>query len=361
MVLLRPGRASYGERRRSETWQRLVTAAGGRIRTEDVLAGRLRPTGRGVLDAIRGRIVPEAAAWDGARLARRLRTDGPDVVICQTARTVSPAILDGPWTTVVDLVDLLSISYRQRAGSSRRVVSGPLRVLAWTHQRYESRAAADHRVVLAGRAEAEQLGGQWIPNLLAVEEVPAPVREARFDVVFFGTLGYRPNVEALQWLAKADPASAGLRVLVAGHRPTGEVRKLCSTNGWTLVEDYPSNDWLRTQAKVAIVPLRSTSGIQNKVLEAAAIGLAQVVTPAALAGIGSDLPCRVADHPTALVSEARALVDDYETRADLAGRAHHYVARHYTCDAWLPAFERIIGRSIEAGPDLDRGASTSVG
>ena len=115
------------------------------------------------------------------------------------------------------------------------------------------------------------------------------------------------------------------------------------------MSDYPAGSWLRSQAKVAIAPLQSTSGIQNKVLEAAAMGLAQVVTPAALAGIGTELPCRVATSPGAMVQAARELVDDDAVRVDLADRARRYVGQHYSVDAWVPLLERLIERTARVG------------
>ena len=300
----------------------------------------------------RAEIVPEAAVWNSGTVRRHLEEVAPDVVILQTARAYRPELLDGPWVTVLDLVDRLSASYRQRASLSKGARARAFSSLAHAHERFEEKIiGTDVRAVAAGLGDAERMGVTWIPNLVDPTALPADTHDKPFDVVFFGSLGYRPNVEALNWLAEGRPAAvANLRVLVAGHAPSDEVRSLCARRGWSLVEDYPSNEWLAEQASVAIAPLRSTAGIQNKVLEAATIGLPQVVAPAALAGLQDGFPALVADTPDEFVARTLELVHDAAGRARLAEDAWSYTHRHYTTDAWVPELWRLVNDGDAVSP-----------
>ena len=352
-VIVRPGRPAYGEIRRTQTWLRLFRAAGGEASDIGFLNRQsLGPSLRDPYRLVRGEIVPEAVVWNGPRVAEQVRALEPDVVVLQTARSYRPELVDGPWVPILDLVDRLSMSYRQRAGlASNGAKRRLLTLLAAAHERFEgtARDRVDN-VVAAGWGDAAHLGATWIPNLVDPSRRPGQVTGKPFDAVFFGSLGYAPNVEALRWLAEGRPTAADLRVLVAGHAPTDEVRNLCRKRGWKLVEDYPSNHWLASQASISLAPLRSTAGIQNKVLEAASLGLPQVVTPPALAGLADGFPAVVAETPAAFVARARSLVDDLAGQARLADDAWAYAHEHYTVDSWLPTLWQLVNPDNEVAP-----------
>ncbi|NCG37880.1 MAG: glycosyltransferase [Actinobacteria bacterium] len=353
-VVVRPGRAAFGEIRRTQTWIRLFRAAGAEasdVKFLNLKSIRVRPT-----DAVRLRkaeIVPEAMVWSGARVRQELEELKPDVVIMQTARSYRRELLDGPWVSILDLVDRLSVSYRQRAAfASGRAKRSLLSGLATAHERFELEARVRFpNLVTAGWGDAAALHATWIPNLLDPTQRPERGREKPYDAVFFGSLGYAPNVEALRWLAEGEPtARAGLRVLVAGHAPAEEVRNLCESRGWDLVEDYPSNDWLAEQATISLAPLQSTAGIQNKVLEAAILGIPQVVTPSALAGVSEGFPAVVAETPAEFVAQARRLIDDVSGRDQLADNAWSYAHANYTVDRWLPMLYTLINHGDSVAP-----------
>lgn len=353
-VVVRPGRSAFGEIRRTQTWIRLFRAAG--AEATDLGFLDLKTVGAKPRDALRlrrGEIVPEAMVWSGSRIRAQLEELQPDVVIMQTARAYREELVEGPWVPILDLVDRLSMSYRQRANlasspAKRRLLSG----LALAHERFESNARTRvDNVVTAGWGDAAALGATWIPNLLDPSQRPRRNRTKPYDAVFFGSLGYAPNVEALRWLAEGEPtARAELRVLVAGHAPTDEVKELCARRGWGLVEDYPSNDWLAEQATISLAPLQSTAGIQNKVLEAAVLGLPQVATRPALAGMAEGFPAVIADTPAEFVAQARRLVDDVSGRDQLADDAWSYAHQHYTADGWLPALWDLISADDAQAP-----------
>ena len=60
--------------------------------------------------------------------------------------------------------------------------------------------------------------------------------------------------------------------------------------GWALLPSYRSVADLAVHATIAVAPLRATAGIQTKVLEAAAHGMPQVVSPQALQGVDPEFP-----------------------------------------------------------------------
>ena len=357
-VVVRTGRSSYGEMRRTETWARLFRASGGECRQVTFLSHDTAGLNLAAIGPVAlGNRVPETLVWHDDRVAKKIRAIAPDVVVLQTARAFQPELLDGPWVTVLDLVDRLSLSYLQRSALSRGPRSLAFAALASAHAGFE--ASAIHRVervVAAGRSDAAALGARWIPNLLDASSRPTFHTEPPYDAVFFGSLGYRPNIDALEWLASGHPKRHGLRILVAGSAPTDYVRQLCISNDFALEENYPDNKWLGEQAREAIAPLRSAAGIQNKVIEAAMIGLPQVLTTSALAGLAANFPARVSDTADGFVdaiADLRVSEDDCRLLAD---EAWVHACDTYTVDGWVPSLWDLV----EATPGQTRPRFGSV-
>jgi len=109
-------------------------------------------------------------------------------------------------------------------------------------------------------------------------------------IVFTGAMDYYANVDGVIWftneiLPLIKKEIPGVRFFVVGSNPTREVRELANYDG-VIVTGYvkDTREYLR-RATVVVVPLRIARGIQNKILEAMAMGLSVVATPQAFEGI----------------------------------------------------------------------------
>lgn len=336
------GRGSAGERVRVATW-RAVLAAAGMAWDEVALCGSR--WGIRVSNARRvlaGQMVPEALAWS-ARQCTGIPADS--VVISITLRAdVGPLL--GSQRFVLDFVDRLSVSYQQRGEAARGLAALGFAQLARRHSPLERQPPRQPDLrVAAGRTDAAVLAAEWFP--LVVEPAPAiplVADDRPFDVVFFGSLSYLPNIVAVEELARAAQAAGRpWRVLIAGRRPHRRVRLVVQRHGWSLLEGYQSVAALAREASVAVVPLLHAAGIQTKVLEAAAEGIPQVVSPQALQGVDPALPAVEAATPDALAVAVDRLLGSPSERHDLAERAWHHVAEHYVAEAWAPWARRMVG------------------
>ena len=331
---------AMGEVRRVASWRQLFTAAGADV-VELTVAPDRRPHVDGAVAVARGDAPPERLAWSGGRLRDALDALDPDVVVVVSTRAFDRRALEGR-TVVLDQVDSLARSYHDRAalaeGFPRRV---GYRSLAVLHARVERRVRATGvRRIAAGWSDALTLGAEWVPNLVDPSLVPVAGATPDTDLVFFGTLRYPPNVDALERLARLWPALQGARArttaLVAGSAPTPRVVDLCRRHGWQLVADFSSLPELAARARVAVAPLSRVAGIQNKVLDAAAVGLAQVVTPEALEGFAPDFPLVGQDDDAAFVAEVVRLLDAPEVAAAETEIVRAHVAATYGPEHWQP-------------------------
>ena len=95
---------------------------------------------------------------------------------------------------------------------------------------------------------------------------------------------------------------------ICGARPDARVQALATIPGVTVTGRVADVRPYLARASVAVVPLRIARGIQNKLLEAMAMGLPAVACSAAASGVeavpGRDL--FVADDPAGFAAAAAA-------------------------------------------------------
>jgi len=358
---------NFGERRRLEAWSLLLRECGATISALPLLrGGRWRPGVLGpaeIYALVRRHAVLETLAWDVVAARQALRASRPDVAIFVTARACHPGLLGIASSDVLDFVDAMSRSYLDRA----KVTSNPVRklvfrLLAWSHRGFEDQARKS-RVgrVAAGRRDADLLEATWIPLVI---EAPIPLHagDPDHDLVFFGSLGYPPNVAAIRRLARLWPALRdrlpGASLLIAGATAPREVRRLVTDNGWDLLEDYADVAAVCGRARLAVIPLTHVAGIQTKVLEAAAAGLAQVISPMVLSGLTPDFPAVVARTDGEFVDSVTHLLGDAAERRRIAEAARWHVSQRYSALAWAGAVRGLIrnpdGVSESKPPRQDR-------
>jgi len=250
---------------------------------------------------------------------------------------------------VLDLVDIDSAKWRSYAQAAR----GPMR---WVYRREAAAVAKLERETLAtcqavlvtSDVEASLLGpagnihvvgngvdsDYFSPGLPVDDDHPA--------IVFTGTMDYRPNAEAVCWFAsevwpalrKAWPT---LQWNIVGRDPLPAVKTLARLPGVNVTGAVPDVRPFLHTADLAVVPLHTARGIQNKILEAMSCGRPVVATGETLKGITARVGEEVfqADEPSQWVARVSELLADGPRReaAGLAARAR--ILEHYSWSAQL--------------------------
>jgi sugar transferase (PEP-CTERM/EpsH1 system associated) len=211
---------------------------------------------------------------------------------------------------IVDLVDVDSQKWAALSQTSR----WPLRSIYDRESRHlaqfeQTMSAAAVATVVVNDREREALcrlapGAKIavVPNGIDLPPLLPPGAPAeRPIVVFCGVMNYTPNVDGAQWFCehvwpriRAQRPDAEL--LLVGSHPARAIRRLHSTaNGIEVtgtVEDVRPHLW---RSAVAVAPLLTARGIQNKVLEAVGAGLPAVVSSQVFDGLPAVVrsACRV--------------------------------------------------------------------
>jgi glycosyltransferase involved in cell wall biosynthesis len=168
-------------------------------------------------------------------------------------------------------------------------------------------------------------------------------------MVFTGAMDYFPNVDAVQYFARSVfplirrrwPAA---RFLIVGRNPSPKVRALQAIDGVTVTGAVADIRPCMAAAQVAVAPFRIARGIQNKVLEAMAMGLPVVGTSAAFRGLGATAQngIRSADTSEGMAEEISQLFQDASLRRELGSQARRFVEECHRWDDLGEVLDRVI-------------------
>lgn len=286
---------------------------------------------------------PRLRAWVAAGLAAR-RYDAAFVYSSAMAQYV----LEAPgWRAVparvLDLVDVDSekwLAYAAEAGMPQR--------LLWAREArtllaYERQAAAGFdRTILVSQAERDRFL-ELAPEAAArTDWVDNGVELARFDpslafinpyisgrpaLVFTGTMDYRPNIQAVLWFAReVMPLLRGRKGApdfhIVGARPSEAVRALAALPDVYVTGRVADTRPYIAHAAAAVAPLLIARGVQNKLLEAMAMGRPVIASGPAAEGIrampGRDL--LVVDGAAATAQAITEVLDGQHKGLGAAGR-----------------------------------------
>jgi polysaccharide biosynthesis protein PslH len=198
---------------------------------------------------------------------------------------------------------------------------------SWKLRRYERRLCASHdRIIFVSeedrRSLVEDVAGSpsfVIPNGVDCAYYPfqggALSNDAGGQIIFTGTMDFRPNVDAVVWFCREVLPRVRARVpnvsfVIVGKSPTPVVQALAGEYGVVVTGAVDDVRPYMSQASVYAIPMRMGGGVRLKALEAMAFGLPVVSTSLGCAGIEA-VPGEhflLADSPVAFAAQITGLL-----------------------------------------------------
>ncbi|WP_447968788.1 TIGR03087 family PEP-CTERM/XrtA system glycosyltransferase [Nitrospira sp. M1] len=168
-------------------------------------------------------------------------------------------------------------------------------------------------------------------------------------IVFTAAMDYFPNIDAAQFFCRdIFPRICELfpqvRFDIVGRKPDPKVLRLAQLGRINVTGTVPDvRPYLET-ASIAVVPLRIARGVQNKILEAMAMGLPVVGTSNAFEGISvcQDNGIRIVDDPIQFADEVISLLHDPVLRTTCGIRAREFVRQRGSWDDCGAELERLV-------------------
>lgn len=272
-----------------------------------------------------------------------------DLLYCNHVRTTEYA--RGRETPhVVDLVDAISRNYREMSRDSTGIWRFIYPVEWRRLKRYERHVVQSfaHSFIITDEDRDFITDGESLSTLSVLPNGVKPElldhTPGRYDLVecdptlvFLGKMDYFPNEDAAAYFATEILPSIrenypGVEFLIVGSNPSDRVRALGDGSRVT-VTGFVENphDYLQ-RADIVVTPMRHGAGLQNKVLEAMALGRPVVTTSLAREGIDAadDEHLVTADGAGAFADETIALLNTRADRRRIGTNARDLVSSRYT-------------------------------
>ena len=256
---------------------------------------------------------------------------------------------------------------RQYGAASRGLLRRIHHAANWRKMRREEITAWRRASGVAFTSEDDRARARSILPSLRAKVVPNGVDTETFrpradvpgsdgrTIVFFGTMNYFPNLDAVRWLfeeiwpslSKRHPTA---RLKIIGSHPPPDVLAMQDDRVTIagLVDDLPRH---LAEAAVVVVPLRIGGGTRLKILESLSMGKAVVSTQLGAEGIlaeaGRDIV--IADEPEAIVDGLVRVLDEPGLAEQLGENGRRLVTDRYSWSAIGAEMERFF-HELASGP-----------
>jgi polysaccharide biosynthesis protein PslH len=175
------------------------------------------------------------------------------------------------------------------------------------------------------------------PNGTEVHDCKKDLSGERLNIVFTGNMGYFPNQDAVVWFVKncwnsilCNFSNANFKII--GKSPSKKIKDFqCSYKNIEVLGFVDSISSELCKADIAISPMQSGSGMQNKILEAFAVKTPVVTTTLGLGDIKAkkEKDILVADTAADFIKKINYLADK-EERNTIGENGFNYALKNHS-------------------------------
>ena len=280
--------------------------------------------------------------WIQRKISNEIAELKPDHIYCQLIRTADYVKNIHNIPKTIDYQDALSAGMLRRSEISTGLKKSLFRSEGRRLSAYENRIFDyfNHHTIISEQDRA--LINH--PKNSEIKVVENGVSEAFFnytlpsvktkDIVFTGNMNYPPNIECSEFIVeKIFPLiNQEHSIILSGASPHQRIKDLgqnknITVTGW--VDDIRTS---YASAKIFVAPLFIGTGLQNKLLEAMAMGLPCVTTPlvnnALKAKNGKEI--LIAENAVEFAEHINTLLNNKKTYEQISTHGKAYVAKEFS-------------------------------
>lgn len=198
----------------------------------------------------------------------------------------------------------------------------------------------------------DQKNIQIVSNGVDTEYFSHQKKEIKYDLLFNGNMSYPPNIDCVHFIAeKVLPLILKkypeIKFLISGANPVNSVMGLANKNikvsGWMddIREAYLSS-------KIFIAPMQIGTGLQNKLLEAMAMGIPCVTTELANNALGAipEEHILIGNSPEEIALQIDRLLTDSDLAVKITTNGRRFVTEKYNWKSATESLEKSIVQTV---------------
>jgi sugar transferase (PEP-CTERM/EpsH1 system associated) len=297
----------------------------------------------------------------------------PDLIIVYSCNMAQFAERFPDVPRIMHFGDLDSLKWRQYAERSSMPLNWIYAIEAQRLLGYERHIAKifSHALVHTG---IERLDFQRLIPGIAVTVVgngvdldyfrSAGAAKIPASMVFTGVMDYRPNIDAVIWFCNevlpiVQTEIPAADFTICGRRPAPAVWRLAKRRGVTVTGWVSDARPYLDRAEIFVAPLRMGRGVQNKLLEALAMGLPCVASKAAWRGtvIADGRGILAADEPQEFARHVLDLLRDCGRRAEMARKARAAAEANYHWEVQMARLDEVIASAVSQPTHIAKACS----
>jgi sugar transferase (PEP-CTERM/EpsH1 system associated) len=284
--------------------------------------------------------------------------EGYDVIFCHLIRMAQYLPNNMQINKVIDFTDAISLNYIRSKEYRRGIFSIINRIESERVLKYELEAIdrADISIFISP-IDADFLRNEGNSTKIKVIANGVDFEKLKFyngeydetQVSFVGNMRTFPNTDAVLYfarkifplLARAKPE---IKFYVVGTEPDQDVLKLDDGESIIVTGYVDSVAPYIVNSAVLVAPMRVGAGVQNKILEAMALGTPVVTTTIGAEGL-DESKLTVADSPESIANQILNLIENKTLRKEKALLARKYIESEFHWDAALKDICNFIERA----------------
>lgn len=295
---------------------------------------------------------------DLKKLIKELDNHKFDIIHFNTIR-MAPYAKDIKTPLLIDLHDSMILNIERRLGSEKGAKKIMYHFELNRVKKYENYLVSNynHLMVLA---EQDKLVHSSQNNIEVIhlgvddnEFKPLSLIPENKTIIFSGNMSYTPNVDAVIWFIdncwnKVTSAVPDAKFKIVGANPSPLLDKYKSIKSIKILGRVSSMIDELNNSQFSIAPLRSGSGMQNKVLEAMACGLPVICTKMGLGDIKAHIneEIFVADTPKDFAEKCITLLNNYTLCLEIGHKSRKFINDHYSINYHCQSLENLYKKII---------------